>query len=82
MSKRRLTLTIDADPFTCGDCTHQSLDSCDLFDTLVHPSAMSMLGQLVFARAPACLAAEDAARPWQASEDDDDPTPHHLQEKP
>lgn len=83
MSKRRLTLTIDAETETCGACVHVDpgrpgpLSGCALFGGWLFLSdAHENL------RGPRCHTAEAEARPWQGSEDDDDPTPHHLQEKP
>lgn len=92
MVARRLTLTIDAEAETCGACSHNmsaspdaSDPACQLFqvrDLDVADRAPHTNLPLAFKRAPECLAAEDAARPWHGSEDDDDPVPHHLQEKP
>jgi hypothetical protein len=84
MSKRRLTLEIDAEDATCGDCKHLrgyvlgivSRIECRLFRAPLDHMTVGHIDRL-----PDCLKAESAARPWEGA-DDDDPTPHHLREKP
>ena len=79
MSKRRLTLTIDAEADTCGACEFMNDELPDRPECDVFGWRLEMPGPK---RASRCVEAEDAARSWQGSEDDDDPVPHHLQEKP
>lgn len=81
--KRRLWIEIDADAETCGSCQKlndelRGRPSCDVFDTCLQSDRKNPDSSPL--RCTGCLAAEDAAKPEQASEDDDDPVPHHLQE--
>ena len=82
MIRLRLEYSVDVDPDSvlCGACKNQlrsdagRIVRCDLFDlglTMTKSGPQRLTG---------CLAAEQAARPWTANEDDDNPTPHHLQE--
>lgn len=90
MSQRRLTLTIFAGEYTCDGCPQLSRAVGD--DLFVRPHCALFRVELAYSvgasamstaqRCSGCLAAESAARPWQGSEDDDDPTPHHLRVKP
>jgi hypothetical protein len=82
--KRRLWIEIDADAETCGSCQKlndelRGRPSCDVFDTCLQLSDRKNPDSSPL-RCTGCLAAEDAAKPRQASEDDDDPAPHHLGE--
>jgi hypothetical protein len=72
---RDLRIVVDSNADTCGPCHRREGIRCGVFGVYLR-----VVPPDDFERVTGCLAAEMAARPWQRTEDDDDPVPHHLRE--
>lgn len=79
MSLIDLRISVDAGAVTCGPCRGvwggADRASCRIFDML---GLTQTPDRKDFERLTGCLAAQQAARPWERDEDDHDPVPHHL----